>query len=87
MWRDGRERGLNIKINKANLEHLQSDDIEVESKSKWWMEKEEGLKMEINNIDKFLLTRVERYFALNSDLKIVRKKFDVGNFEKGEECK
>lgn len=85
MWRDGRERGLNIKINKANLEHLQSDDIEVESKSKWWMEKEEGLKIEINNIDKFLLTRVERYFALNSDLKIVRKKFDVGNFEK--ECK
>lgn len=49
--------------------------------------KGEGLKMEINNIDKFLLTRVERYFALNSDLKIVRKKFDVGNFEKGEECK
>lgn len=45
--------------------------------------KGEGLKIEINNIDKFLLTRVERYFAL----KIVRKKFDVGNFEKGEECK
>lgn len=45
------------------------------------------LKIEINNIDKFLLTRVERYFALNSDLKIVRKKFDMGNFEKGEECK
>lgn len=29
-----RERGLNIKINKVNIERLQSDDIEVESKSK-----------------------------------------------------
>lgn len=27
------------------------------------MEKEEGLKIKINDIDKFLLTRVERYFA------------------------
>lgn len=58
-----RERGLNIKINKVNIERLQSDDIEVESKSRWWMEKEEGLKIKINDIDKFLLTRVERYFA------------------------